>query len=132
MDNTKEKTAYGGIRTVERRKHQRYTVEYISEVYQGDEFLFLTVLDISEGGAGIMLPSKFNTGNMMQLRINYRLCDHINSSFERIDISLKAEVIWVKTHGSVYRAGLKISDIEENDLTRLKNNINKLKRFSKT
>ena len=45
--------------------------------------------------------------------------------FERIDIRLTAEIIWIKKMAGFYRAGLRIIDIDSKDLLKLKNYLKK-------
>lgn len=104
----------------ERRSYPRYSVEYVSEVYLCRDILFTTIVDISQGGAGIRLPKGFKIGSLFDLRINYKLCESMLAKFERINIRIKAELIWIKKMDSIYRGGLKIIDIDFKDLSKLK------------
>ena len=115
-----------GRNIMERRIKSRFSVEYITEVYKSNEILFSTVIDISESGLGILLPGKFDMGEILDLRVNYKLREKLSSESERIDICLKAEIVWIQRVDRRYRAGLSIVDISSGDLKRFKENINKL------
>ena len=121
-----------GSNLVDRRAHPRFKVNYLTEVYMGSEILFATVIDISEGGVGIMLPAKFYTGEVLNLRIKCSLFNYIaNIEVEEVNICLTAEVIWINKNENMYRAGLKIVDIDNLDLDRLKDNIRVLQTGSR-
>jgi len=104
---------------VERRVYPRFPVEYVSEVYLGSDILFTTVIDISKGGVGLRLPKGFDVGALFDLRINYKLCDNLMAKFERIDIRIMTELVWIKKIDSAYRGGLKILNIEPKGLVKL-------------
>jgi hypothetical protein len=110
----------------DRRACPRLKVSFLAEVYMGTEILFATAVDISEDGIGIMLPGKFNIGERMNLRISSSLYRGPNTGIEKINICLKAEVIWINKSAGMYRAGLSITDIQPADMARLKENIRQL------
>ena len=107
----------------ERRKHPRMLVDYVSEVFEECRLLFISVINLSEGGAGIFLPKRFSVGTKIDVKIDYALCESLYDTFERINIPFKAEIIWIKKHGSFYRGGLKIVYIANKDLIRLQSRL---------
>ena len=115
-----------GRNIMERRLKSRFNVEYITEVYKRNEILFSTVIDISENGLGILLPGEFDMGEILDLRVNYKLREKLSSESERIDICMKAKIVWVHRIDRRYRAGLSIVDISSDDLKRFRENIKNL------
>ncbi len=113
----------------DRRLHPRYSVHYLCDVYLGSEVLFATVLDISEKGVGIILPKEFFENEMLNLKINCRLIDNENNRLEKVNIYLRASVVWIKKDGDLYKAGLKICDISYEDMAKLRDHINFLKKI---
>lgn len=107
----------------DRRVSQRVKVDYLAEVYLGNEVLFATAIDVSEEGIGIILPGKFYIGEMLNIRIKSTLQNPIEFDQENVNICLTAKVVWLKKHDKMYRAGLNIIDIEEADLDMLRKNI---------
>jgi len=116
------------INWVDRRLYPRFKVDYLTEVYMGSEILFATAVDISENGISIVLPGKFSVNEILNLRIKCNLYDGTEEDFERINLCITAWIIWIKNEGKIYRAGLKIKDIDDLDLSRLKKNIEMLQK----
>ena len=92
----------------------------------GAEILFATVVDISERGIGIMLPGQFYLGEVVNLRIKSSLYDEVNTTEEEVNICLTAEIMWIKKGSRMYKAGLKVTNIDPSDLLKLKRNIRAL------
>ena len=111
---------------VDRRVFQRFRVSYLAEVYMGHEILFASVVDVSEKGVGIMLPGQFYAGEKLSLHIKSSLYDDNNIEEQEINICMTAEVVWVEKQGKLYKAGLKITQIDTADLLKLKRNIRSL------
>ena len=113
---------------IERRLHSRYSVHYLTDVYLGHEILFATVIDIAKDGVGIILPKGFYEHKVLSLRINCIAMgsDEIYDEFEKIYVHFKAEIMWIKPQEGMYRAGLKIINMDFNDATRLKRLIKRL------
>ena len=72
----------------ERRKHDRLEVDYVSEVYETCQFLFISVINLSVGGAGIVLPKRLPVGSKIDINISYALCESIYDKFQRINIPI--------------------------------------------
>ena len=102
---------------VERRRFPRYAVHYLAKVYLKDEMLFGTVINISEGGVGIMLPNIIPAGTVLTLGIRSILPEEAKEEAIK-EINLKARIIWIKEEiiDGMYRGGLEIIDISEEDL----------------
>ena len=125
------KTKMGGIMgntnqvvtLVEKRHYLRFYVHYLADVYLNDEIIYATVIDISEGGVGIILPEKLNIGEVISLKITWRLNDD-----EKANISFKAKVIWIDGANvkKMYTGGLEIIDISDEDLEILREHIQEL------
>ena len=111
------------IKSIEKRFYPRFTVHYLADVYMGDEILFATVMDISENGIGISLPRKFFLGEILNLRINCNLINDARGELTKVNIYMRAEVIWIDKKDDFYRSGLKISDIAYDDLVKLRDHI---------
>ena len=107
----------------ERRLYPRYTVHYLCDVYLGDEVLFATVLDISENGIGITLPKEFYEGEVLNLKINCKLINKQEKTLQKINIYLRAKIVWIKEEGKMFKAGLHITDISYDDLNKLREHI---------
>jgi hypothetical protein len=107
----------------ERRMYPRCRVDFVSEVYDGSEILFTTVVNLSEVGVGILLPKEFEEGSLFDLRIDYRLCESMLTKFERLNILIKAKLIWLKNIDGEFRGGLEIVTIESADLEKLRMHI---------
>ena len=114
----------------ERRAHPRYNVHYLADLFLGTDILNSSVIDISEGGIGIIFPSKFFQTEKLNLRINCNIIDEIKSELKKINIYLRAKNIWMDDDGKLFRAGLSITDIDGEDLIRLKDHIIYLCRLS--
>lgn len=107
----------------DRRLHQRYQVQYLAYTFHNNEQLGVSVIDISERGAGVLLPRKFLPDEELKIRVR------CGPSFDKInEIELKARVVWSddKATDNMYRTGLKISDISNDDFDKLKKNIMEL------
>ncbi|MCK5708556.1 MAG: PilZ domain-containing protein [Candidatus Aureabacteria bacterium] len=113
---------------IEKRLNPRFTVHYLTDVYLGEEILFATVVDISESGVGITLPGKFYLDEILNLRINCSLIDHEKGELKKVNIYLRASIIWIEKKEKMYHAGLKIIDIAYEDLIRLRDHIDYLEK----
>ncbi|MCK5707495.1 MAG: PilZ domain-containing protein [Candidatus Aureabacteria bacterium] len=115
-----------GVNMVDRRIKPRTAVTYMAEAYMGSEILFATTVDVSTDGFGITFRDEFSVGEILDLRINYRLCDGLDSDFERLNICLKAEIVWIEKNEKTYRGGIKIIEIDQNDFDILKKSIERI------
>ena len=110
---------------IERRRHPRYEVRYIVKVWLDERILCGTVINISEGGAGILLPIVLPIGRIINLEIEGM------PGGEAIEkIKLKAKIVWMHNEEflpGMYRGGLEITDIDDRDLDILRSHIKKLK-----
>lgn len=107
---------------IDRRRFPRFKVHYLTDVYVGDRNIYATVIDISENGIGIVLPEKFYLGDEIELRIRCK----VNANDEiKTDLKMEARVIWMgdKDEKGMFPGGLEITNISEDDLNILKNNI---------
>ncbi|MBN1520906.1 MAG: PilZ domain-containing protein, partial [Candidatus Aureabacteria bacterium] len=112
----------------DRRKYPRFNVAYVSEVFEKCRLVFTTIINVSKGGAGIYLPKDFSRGSRIDLNISYELCEKPLDQFERINIPVKAEIIWTKKEGSLFRGGLKILYIDKKDLEKLQERLSTLQK----
>ena len=99
---------------VERRRFPRYDVRYIAKVFLNDKMLCGTIINISEGGVGILLPKRLSINSVLGLKIR-----NILSEDESKTIDLKARIVWMNEKeiiNGMYKAGLEIADISEEDL----------------
>ena len=94
--------------TTNRRKHPRFSIDFISEIYEVSRIQFITTMNISENGAGIVLPKLYDIGSKLDMVLDYKLCHNSFEKFERLNLSLKAEIVWIKKKNESYYAGLKI------------------------
>ena len=108
---------------VERRRFPRYAVRYMAKVSKGEKDLFGTIIDISEGGLGILLPEIFPIGTELTLKIKSLIEGEIS------EIALNARLVWMHdeefTNG-MYRGGLEITEISQEALDMLKDHIQSL------
>ena len=108
---------------VEKRKHPRFEVQYLARISLEDKDLITTVIDISESGAGLMLPKGVPVGEELFIKVK------CGPSRDKIrDIGLKAKIIWLneKSEEDFCKTGLQIMDISQEDLKILKRNIQEL------
>ena len=105
---------------VERRQFPRYAVRYAAKVYLDDKMLCGTIIDISKGGIGILLPKKFDIGNILDIGIRNLLNEKAIN-----DIRFKLKIVWINKVDieGMYRAGLEIIEISEDNLEKLRKNI---------
>jgi hypothetical protein len=114
-------------KVADRRVFTRYPVHYLADVFLGDEILFATVVDICEDGMGIVLPKKFYLHEILNIRINCSLINQEKGVFEKVNIYLRARVVWIEEKEGLFRAGLKLADISYDDLVKLRDHIKYLK-----
>lgn len=108
---------------VERRQNPRYQVQYLANVFYHDEDLGSAVIDLSESGAGIVLPREIPEGEELSLKIR------VGPSRQQIkSIELHARIVWIKHDDpeDIFRAGLQIVNISKDHLAILKASINEL------
>ena len=67
MEKTKEFTL------VDKRQFPRFSVHYLADIYLHEKWLFATVIDISEGGIGIISAKPVNVGDILTLKIRCKL-----------------------------------------------------------
>lgn len=109
---------------IERRRHPRYEVRYVAKVWSQERDLCGTVIDISEGGVGILLPQVLSIGQELDLEI-----ESIASGEKIKSIKFKARIVWMNEEEflpGMYRGGLEISSISQEDLDALKDHIQAL------
>ena len=109
--------------TTEKREHPRFHVQYLTQVYYHNEELGAAVIDISEGGAGLLLSKKIPEGEELTLKIK---CGPSKNIIKEIEV--KTKVIWAeeKNEEDFFRTGLQITDISPEDFTALQKNIQEL------
>ena len=110
---------------VDRRQFPRFKVHYLTDIYKGDRNIYATVIDISEYGIGIILPERFYPGDEIELRIR---CKVEQDDETKTDIKMEAKVVWMgdKDEKGMFKGGLEITEISEQDLAILKGNIQEL------
>ena len=108
------------VTLVEKRRHLRFYVHYLADVYLNDEIIYATVIDISEDGVGIILPDELNLGEVISIKITWRLNDD-----EKANIQFKAKLIWIDEPNikKTYTGGLEIINISNEDLDKLRKHI---------
>ena len=111
------------VTLVEKRRYLRFYVYYLADVYLNDEIIYATVIDISEGGIGIILPQPLNIGEIINLKILWKL-----NNDEKADVQFKAKVIWIDGANirNMYAGGLEIIDISNENLDVLRRHIKEL------
>ena len=97
-----EKALFKETGIEEKRIFPRFKVHYLADVYMGDEILFATVIDISQNGIGIVLPKKFFIKEILNIRINCNLINKEKSELQKVNIYLRAQIIWIKKEDSLY------------------------------
>jgi len=108
---------------VEKRKHPRFEVQYLAGVTLENKELITTVIDVSENGAGVMLPKGIPVGEELFIKVK---CGPSSNKIK--DIGLKAKIIWLseEIEENLCKAGLEITDIPQEDFKVLKKNIQEL------
>ncbi|MCK5706453.1 MAG: PilZ domain-containing protein [Candidatus Aureabacteria bacterium] len=109
---------------VERRQFPRHAVRYIAKVFIDEEMLCGTIIDVSEGGLGILLPKVLPIGFELKLEIRNILSEESSEG-----LTFKAKIAWMNETESMkgmYRGGLEISEISEKSLDALKDHIQNL------
>ena len=110
----------------ERRRHPRYDVRYTAKVWYENESLCGTVINISKGGVGILLPRIMEKGSVLQIEI-----ESILGGEEIKHIKCKAKIVWLKEKEflpGMFRAGLEIVEISDQDRNILDNHIKSLEK----
>lgn len=107
MDNSE------AVDIVEKRRYLRFLVRYTANIYMNEEVIPATVLDISEGGAGIIIAKKLLFHDELFIKIKFRL-----EEAHRSHVQFKARVIWTEpAHiNEMYIGGLEITEITHTDL----------------
>ena len=105
---------------VDRRRFPRYAVRYLTKVHLNGSMLCGTIVDISEGGVGVLLPEKLDEGVLLDIEISRVLVEE-----EVVETKFRARIVWISEMEieKMYRAGLEITEIAEDDLERLRENI---------
>ena len=116
------------FQSAEKRITARFIVHYLTDIYLHDEIIYSTVIDISETGIGIVIPHRLYPSEELKLRINCNLTYTPEDRVKKINIFLKARVMWVKEidDKNMYRTGLEIIDIAEDSLQKLQRHIQSL------
>ena len=116
------------FQSAEKRITTRFKVHYLTDIYLNDEIIYSTVIDISETGIGIVIPHRLYIDEELKLRINCNLSSEPENCIKKINIFLKARVLWVKEidDKNMYRTGLEIIDISEDSLQKLQRHIQSL------
>ncbi|MCK5706554.1 MAG: response regulator [Candidatus Aureabacteria bacterium] len=109
----------------DRREHPRYNVQYLACATLHGKKLGSTIIDISESGAGILLPKEVHKGEQIDITVR------CGPSKEHIrEINLKTKVVWIDENENddddMCRAGLQIIDVAPKDLEILKKNIQEI------
>ena len=109
-----------GDNFVERRLFPRYAVRYLAKVYLNEEMLCGTVINISEGGVGILLPKIIPVGDVLTLGIR-NIIQKEEGEEEDKEMKFKAKIAWLSEESTdgMYRGGLEITDISEEILEKL-------------
>ena len=110
----------------ERRRHPRYDVRYSADVTFNNELLCGTIINISKGGVGILLPKIVPVGEMLDLRLKT-----VVGNNEDLRIKLRAKIVWMKEKEFLpgfFRAGLEITEIREEDKKILEKHIEDLEK----
>ena len=104
----------------ERRQYPRFSVRYFAAIHFKDETFYASVSDISQGGMEIIFQEELQTNEILNLKTRFTLF-----GTERHDVHMKAKVVMVQGIGieKIYRCGLEITDISEEDNEKLIENI---------
>ena len=116
------------FQSAERRIATRLSVHYLTDIYLHDEIIYSTVIDISESGIGIVIPHKLHIDEELKLRLNCNLINEAHNDVEKINIFLKARVIWIQeiAEKNMYRTGLEINEISKDAFEKLQKHIQSL------
>jgi hypothetical protein len=121
MASVKEKNP--ALEAVELRRYLRFSVHYLAYVYFNNEIINANVIDISEGGLGIIIAKKMNFHDEFFIKFVF-VVDEAHQSH----VQLKARVIWIEEAklNSMYVAGMEITEIGHKDILVLKSLLDEL------
>lgn len=104
----------------ERRSQKRFSVKYLAHVYLDEKILCSTVINITDKGIGILIPKDVPPDETLQIRMECR-----KGKETKTEVYLEATVVWTKEdkRSGMFRAGLEISYISEENLNRLREHI---------
>ena len=105
----------------ERRKEKRLSLKCLAHVYFDEKILCSTVINISKKGIGILIPKNIPPGEKLRICIEYK-----REKDRKIEINAEAEIVWIMEDkkSGMFRAGVEISYISEEDFMKLKENVN--------
>jgi len=98
---------------VEKRRFFRFLVRYTAKAYIKGEIMPATVMDLSEGGVGVIIPQKLLFHDELFIKSKFRI-----EEAHRSHVQFKARVIWTEpTHiNEMHIAGLEITEITHTDV----------------
>jgi c-di-GMP-binding flagellar brake protein YcgR len=109
-----------GVFAIERRKHERFDVEFpldYSRIDDKEKYDGL-VANASEGGILVYLPERLEMGEMLRIKI------FIAKELELNTVNVIAKVVWydwvARERWGQYRYGLQFQSIYKGDFTKLK------------
>lgn len=96
----------------EKRRYLRFNVHYMAIVYMRDDFFPATVVDICEGGIGIITPLKLNFHDEFYFKVNFNI-----EEARKSHVHFKAKVLWMEEANikQMYLVGLEITEIAHKD-----------------
>ena len=117
MEKTKEFTL------VDKRQFPRFSVHYLADIYLHEKWLFATVIDISEGGIGIISAEPVNVGDILTMKIRCKL-----DNDPKANIQFDAKIVWVGNGNEkmLHTCGLEIAEISQKDQNILRDHIQEL------
>ena len=110
--------------SLERRKTHRFNARYFACISFGEEKSYASVTNISEDGIGIVLTTMLPVGDIVELKISSKV-----GNMQKMEIHLKSRVSWINSSAreKVFQAGLKIIEIEREDVERFNKAVESLK-----
>ena len=112
----------------DKRKHlPRFKIRYFTTLYLKDKRIYASAVDMNEEGLGLILQQDLPFGEILDLKLDCETSDKL-----KMEIKLKAKVIVTQgiAKGKIYRAGLQIIEVAEEDKENFKKHLQYLQNTS--
>ncbi len=109
------------LQEYERRKHQRFGVNYSAKIKDNSNHILGTIIDISEYGMGVRASEHLSKNEKINIEFEYHMCFG-NRIINKNSLHLNVKVIWLRHETPYqYRYGLQITERCHVTLHKLKN-----------
>ncbi len=110
----------GQVRLYERRRHQRFPIDFPIDYHCNDRRRRFVgkAINASEGGLMVCFEESMNTGTKLDVSMLFNL------GYQLTEIKARCQVIWknvgLVSDSPAYQYGLKFLEIDEYDISKLK------------